>query len=339
MPSAVILMNVPENEQTLAEEASACFAGGEDDQAIALLMNHLKEYGKTSSSHRPWHLLMDIYQARGDRASFEKLAALFANRFEISPPSWRPIRLSPAPATVMGRNVLVVMGPPSSVGADKRRDFLAASREQGFCRLDLSRLELPRDPGAFETEVGILLSLFDRMTRLRLKVMLMGDGQLMQGLREGVESARWEEGPLRAAWTLLLALLQWRGLKAEFDQRAMTFADRFDRFPPGYEDDAVLALDEPAHQDDAHPNQWTEADVRQHCEELRQDGATRGSARLDLSKVFRMDYPSAMVLSGFLAKEGMDARRVELDHASEMLIALFDATGVSPQVTYTNRGR
>lgn len=339
MPSAVLLMNVPENEQTLAEEAAASFAGGEDEQAIAMLMGHLKEHGKVSSSHRPWHLLMDIYQAHGDRASFEKLAALFAGRFETSPPSWRPMTPPSPAASIVGRNVLVVMGAPSGMSADKRRDFLTASKEQGFCRLDLSRLDLPTEPEAFEAEVNTLLQLFDRMTRLRLKVMLMGDGQLLQALRDGVEGGRWEDRALLAAWTLLLALLQWRGVRPEFDQRAQAFADRFDRFPPGYEDDAVLALDEPARKDDDRPHQWNESDVERHCEDLRQEYETRGAGRLDLSRVFRMSYPAAMALSSFLVKAGLDPRRVELVRASEMLIALFDATGVSPQVTYINRGR
>lgn len=338
MPSADLTMTLPQIEQSLAEEAAARFADREDDAAISLLMAHLKEHGKASASHRPWQLLMDIYQARADQASFEKLASMFAGRFNTSPPSWRRTGSS-RPAQGLGRNVLIVTGLPSGISAEKRRDFLASSRDQAFCRLDLSRLDLPSDPDAFAIEAEILLSLLDRMTRLRLKVMLMGEGQTTQVLRQAVDNAQWPDAALQAAWRLLLVLMQWRGQHVEFDQRAMAFADRFDLSPPGYEEDAVLALDSPGQGDDQQIDVLDEAGMQAQCENLRLQYEQRGSAQWDLGKIFRITYPAAMALSACLVRAGFDPRRVEFSHPSEMVVALFDTTGVSPQVNYTGRGR
>lgn len=326
-----------EIEQALAEEAAARFADHEDDEAISLLLGHLKEHGKGSDSHRPWHMLMDIYQARDDHPSFEKLASMFAGRFDTSPPSWRrpPAKIQ----QTLGRNVLIVSGPPSKISPEKRRDFLAAARTQGFCRLDISRMEMPEEGDAFTQEAAALMSLLDRMTRLRIKVMLMGDGQLIQTLRQGLDAKKWSDEALQGAWRLLLLLLQWRGVKEEFEQRAMAFADQFDLSPSGYEDDAVLALDTPSKEAVEENDTLDETAMLIRCEALPGQYQAVGAAFLDLDRVFRVTYPAAVALSGFLVNTGFDPRRMEIRRPTEMMVALFDSTGVSSQVTYAQRAR
>jgi hypothetical protein len=327
-------------EQAMAEEAASRFADQDDEEAISLLMGHLKNHGKVSASQRPWRLLMDIYQAKEDKASFEQLASMFTERFHTSPPSWRNLVGAVKPPQGLGRNVLVVQGFPSAIHPEKRRDFLNASRDQGFCRLDLSRLEWPDPAAGLPNELDILNGLLGRMTRLRLKVMLMGDGALIQHLRQSVDEKRWSGDALRGAWQLLLLLLQWRGQQEEFERRAMAFADTFDSSPLGYETDAVLAMDEPtAPAQEGTPAVWDETRAQQEVNALRQQYESRGVARLDLAKVLRITYPAALAMSATLAKLGFDARRVEVHNPSEMLVALFDATGVTPQVAYMGRGR
>jgi hypothetical protein len=329
----------PDTEQALAEEAAARFADQEDDEAISLLMGHLKEHGKNSLSHRPWQMLMDIYQARKEQASFEKLASMFAGRFNTSPPSWRrPKAVSHPPQQSLGRNVLIISGQPSKISPDKRRDFLAAARAQGFCRLDISRMELT-EASDFIGEAQALSGLLDRMTRLRLKVMLMGDGQLIQILRQSIDAQKGEEAALRQSWLLLLVFLQWRGNQDEFELRAMAFADRFDLSPPGYEADAVLALDSPDKEDSVEEEILDEAGMQARCASLAAQYQKNGSTFLDFEKVFRVTYPAAMALSAFLVSAGFDSRRMEIRRPSEMLVALFDSTGVSSQVSYAGRGR
>lgn len=334
-------MSDQDNEKIVAEEAAIRFADRDDEEAINLLMGHLKgPQGRGSPSQRPWRLLMDIYQAKEDKASFEKAASMFTERFHTSPPSWRDLKVA-KPAPVIGRNVLILSGFPSAIHPEKWRDFLNASRDQKFCRLDLSRLELPEaNSENLVHELRLLTELLGRMTRLRLKVMLMGDGELMQRLRQGVDDRRWQGEVLQQAWLLLLILLQWRGQQEEFEQRAMDFVDAFECSPLGYEADAALAMDEPSTQTPAHETAvWDEALAQGQVDALRQQYESKGVAKLDLSKVLRITYPAALAMAASLSRLGFDARRVEFLSPSEMLVALFDATGVSPQVSYMGRHR
>lgn len=59
---------------------------GQDDAAIELLSSRLGE--RDAASGLPYLKLMELYQRRADRTSFDRVAARFSQQFRARPPSW-----------------------------------------------------------------------------------------------------------------------------------------------------------------------------------------------------------------------------------------------------------
>lgn len=317
--------NQPDSE--IIREAASLFAADEWDQAVDLLLDHLSAK-RQSAAQRTWFLLLDIYQARADRPSFERLAAAYAARFGISPPSWHSLGQS---GSAQVHNIMVLDGSPQEISSAKVRDFVAAGRTAGFVRLDISRAVWSFQPLGFCSQADPLLDLLSRLTRHRLRVVLMGEDALFRDLRQIVARAQWPEVPLRSAWMLLLSLLQWRGLEEEFNRSALAFADRFGMSSPGYESSAVLA----ALPDDSNPSQPASIPVIDQVlmgtllKRMEKDYRSSGAAVIDFSDVTRVTWPAAVDLATNLATAGYDPSRIRLRNPSEMILVLLELTGVT----------
>ncbi|UXH76415.1 hypothetical protein [Roseateles amylovorans] len=59
---------------------------GQDDAAIELLSGRLGE--RAAASGLPYLKLMELYQRRGDRDAYDRIASRFAQHFQARPPSW-----------------------------------------------------------------------------------------------------------------------------------------------------------------------------------------------------------------------------------------------------------
>lgn len=59
---------------------------GQDDAAIELLSSRLGE--RDAASGLPYLKLMELYQRRADRASFDRVASRFSQQFRARPPAW-----------------------------------------------------------------------------------------------------------------------------------------------------------------------------------------------------------------------------------------------------------
>lgn len=330
MPADPPSMN--ERQRALREEAAVCFAAGDTEEASERLLQELKAYPNDTPAPL-WTMLLEIYQAKGERASFEKLADLFARRFEVSPPSWRS-QAAPRPAPRAGRNAMVVEGLPASIREEKWRDFLASSKAAGFGRLDISRAVWPHAPVQFATEAEAFLDLANRITRAGFRLLLMGDGPLRDRLDEVLREASWPAAPLRLAWLLQLTLLQWRGQREAYDRLAMEFAPRFQMAPPGFEVAAVLA-------DDTHDQPAAKAkgivdkpEMETLFAPIAAEYKLHGRVEWDVSGFGRVTFAAATTLFERLLALGVGVGMLRVLGAPEMLVALFDATGVSSRVVY-----
>jgi len=70
----------------LEQQAEFCVALSQDDEAIALLQDHVRSTG--GSSVLPYLKLLEIYKRRGDQSSYAALRSAFSQRFGAAPPSW-----------------------------------------------------------------------------------------------------------------------------------------------------------------------------------------------------------------------------------------------------------
>jgi len=68
----------------LLEEAAILYANGQAEQAVSVLLQALED--PTTASLRPlaWIMLLDLYQATGDKPAFEEAALAYAAQFEAS---------------------------------------------------------------------------------------------------------------------------------------------------------------------------------------------------------------------------------------------------------------
>ena len=322
------------HDDAIQEEAAMLFAAGEKENAINALLDYLEKNPKTSGAD-VWLVLMEVYQSVHDYASFERLAGIYAQRFQSSPPSWREVD-HPRSGPVFSRNVLVLEGAPRDVSADRWRDFLASAKEVGVCRLDVSRVRLPDGPAEFEKDAQALLQLMDRLNRQQVRILLMGDGALREVLQKQIQI--WPIGSTKkVAVELLLGFLQWRGLEDEFQVLAMQYMDDFDRSPPGYEIAYVLAENDPTPETDSPVRVLDETGLAQFEQEWLDAYRRLGKVEMDWSTFDRVTYPAALALATFIDEQGLGRARLIMKGASRLIRTLFDLTGVSDLVTYSKR--
>ena len=329
-----------------AGEAAALFASDETKQAIDLLVTHLNK----TSGRAPaeiWFMLMDAYQALNQQAAFEKSAALFAQCFKTSPPSWEPALASSKPQNVMGRNVLIVEGLPSMVHAEKLKDFVAASRETKQAKLDLSRARLDEDGDRRSTDLQMLLALMRRLRRYQVQTLLMGENQLVEVLRTVIQKDLVAVHP-DLYWELLLEFLQWRGQEDAFDDLALAYARRFGKSAPGYDPEGVVAhapddVSAPTHVPaDATlvPSEVIEdREMDRLCADIQSVFRKETSVRLNFHGVRRVTFDAGLALASCLSALDLNPAQVVVASPSQLVIGLFDITGVSGLVRYEKRRR
>lgn len=317
--------------QSILDEAAIIWAAGEEDSAIDMLISFLSQ-AEGGSHPRPWHMLLDIYQALGQQEKYEKLAGIFAERFQASPPSWTEV--DPGVGLAGGRNLLVIEGGSASQLSGRSRDFLAASREKKQCVIDISRM------GMEGTTLDGMAALYELMSILRkrkIAATLMGEGHAIAWLRKKIAAGRGlESSPATPYWMLLLEILQWRGLKAEFEELSLEYTIAAEISGPGWEASGVMkggdsglgAASQGERAGAIIPEAViTDAGIQVLREAMRLAISETGSAKIDFSQVKRMEFSSAGSFSNLLAELGGSAREIALICPSELIIALGDVVG------------
>jgi hypothetical protein len=326
------------------EEAAALYAAGRSRDAANVLTSELNNK-KGACPQALWYMLMDIYQATGQHAAFEKLAMFFAKVFNTSPPSWEEIAVQ---QVGFGRNVLIVEGAARDIHPEKVRDFLQAGKSLKQARLDLSRAKLDGTVDDPMISVRRLIDILPRIRRQKISVFLMGETQMMTDIRARL---RTPDGENDALWLLLFELMQWRGQEESFEDLAVEYAQRFDRCAPGYELDGAIAL-APEELAPVSETRWTESgdtltpphtiaetDTQTLLDKLEDVLARNGSIRLDVSQVKLIEYDAAVALGRFLGVAGNPRENVIISRPSELVRVLLDIVGATQLVSIEPRRR
>ena len=326
------------------EQAAALFAMGEHKRAIDVLVGHLN-HTAGNAPRAFWFMLMDAYEALGQQEAFEKSAYFFADFFKTSPPSWEGAALAPSTTGPVGRNVLVLDGSPSQAHPDKLKDFVAAAREAGRAKLDMSRTRLDDDHVQRTDDLRSLLDLMRRLRRRQVKVVLMGETPTVEILRQVIQ----HDVPVPSQvlyWDLLLEFMQWRGQEQQYEDLAIRFAARFGRSAPGFEPTGVVAEAPtetapmepasghvpPAVLDDTAMEAW--------CQGLETSLPAPGEVeRLDFRRVRHISFSAAGVFADRLRQWDLPNTSWVVAQPSELVWTLFDITGVAGQVSLEPRRR
>lgn len=353
-------MNTLSADDRIRHEAALAYANGDTRKAISLLIQRINDTNGHCSA-QVWLCILDVYQAQQQQAAYEKLAVFFSNRFHYSPPAWDQTQQTKPKQTGQWRNALIIEGSPMDIREDKVRDFVRASREAGESRLDISRMRLDANETVAQQEMRKLLNIMERLRRVQCPTMFMGDAELLQTLRQrtkadpGMEETHDSTGTdvqitddRRIYWMLLFEVLQWRGLEDEFDQNAMTFAEKYAFCPVGFDRTMAIAV-APTMSEPVSSNMdlmgfegdETVLDAAPLLEYAQSRWDKGQQAEFQFMKVNRVGTDVAQSLAALLQAQthpdGIEPKDTVFYDVNEIVASLFEATGVSAFATLQYR--
>lgn len=351
----------PLNDQLdlqLKHEAALLHADGEARQAVSLLINRINETRGYCGAWI-WLLVLDLYRVSNSQAPYEKLALHFSQQTGLQAPAWETQEAGPPTTSQKGgvswRSALILEGSPLAVDDEKIRDWVAASKETGVSRLDLSRMRLDPNEDVARKEAERLLSAMRRLRRTGTKVMLMGETELAGRVDRRIEGGGQAMDLETPWWELRMELHQWRGEETAFDALVDAYAERFSHCPVDYDPNGAVAVapgDTEAQMEnkveDILETPFQVPDAHAMLEWIARHWDQKKDARISLRKCGRMSSGAARELVQFLlARHGIGApgtesqatggnRLIFLD-CSPLMAALLEATGVASYATVEDR--
>lgn len=341
-------ISIPEG-MGIRGEVAALFSHGHLDKAADVIIQHLnKEAGAASAN--VWYLLMDLYQIRDMQNHFEKTAKMFASVFKTSPPSWESLNANDESGEqiILGRQVLIVEGFPSQISEEKRKDFVMAARTHKMARLDLSRARLDEEDKKRVDDLAILLEVMIKLRKFRVKVILMGENQLVEYLRMAVQA---NEGIFGESiyWNTLLEFLQWRGQQESFETLAIAYAQRFGESAPEYEPDGMIATAPRERKEVVDiqekkgcwilPEQVNDLVLNQMIEKMVQKNLMGESIDFSWANVKQASYEVAVELNQKMMQANIPAHQINFSNVNELFMALFEITGLTHMATIRQKKR
>ena len=212
---------------TRFEQAARLKSEGQTEQACRMLeaaMQAGEDFGKDTEP--AWSLLLDLYQATGQRQAFETRALEFATRFEKSPPAWVEQKAAGATAAA-GKLVSASLAGTLNARVEEPLKQVLRVCAKAPVRIDLTRIADADDKGC-----ALLLAALDTCRKTKGQCLLAGAGHLAELL-----AARTQPGVRdnEHAWLLLLELYQRLGREAAFEDAAVAYAVSFEVSPPSWE--------------------------------------------------------------------------------------------------------
>jgi anti-anti-sigma regulatory factor len=310
------------------------FASGKVGETAALLNRYLLDHPENRDP-QPWYMLFDLYEASGQMDPFEDAAVDFAVRFERSPPTWAPrTQLQQAAQTNLPQmNFGATFGP---VDRPRLQRFMENSAEQSMVRVDMARAPVPDDEYA-----RVML---DCLTALQVKgkaVVLIGGDKLI----EQMEGLRRQDGLSELGWLLLLTLLQLSGRQADFEDRAVDYAVRFEVSPPSYTRPKAPpeAKQHPAH---AEASGFSfplvgviDAGAEYQLSSLKHFAGDKPRVEIDLSQVARIDFACIGLLLDTLIQINAADHKILFKEGNELVNVLLTIVGAGQFAAIVGRTR
>lgn len=329
-------MNTKNVDQNIRHEAALLYANGDSRGAIALLTKRIN-LSNGYCDTRIWLMLLETYQILGQHEAYEKIAVHFSNRFNFSPPAWdNDAVLKNEKTGGQWRNALVIDGAPTQINEDKRRDFLRASKELGSSRFDLSRMKLSDDPEKIKLELARLLEIMERLRKIKVPTLFMGETEISRFLEEKIEHLKQGVPHVedQVYWNVFFEILQWRGEENKHDQLLLDFMDAYQFCPVSFDPNECIAIAprvEEEHKtiDDEFSLPEVAGQVQDLFDFIQQQWDKNMPAEIIMSHVKRISSDAARELALFLQNQtDHPSSDVVFLDTSELISALFETTGV-----------
>jgi ABC-type transporter Mla MlaB component len=322
-----------EGSGSAIDEAAILFANGLIEPAEAGLRSAIHSDSLGDAAQRAWLMLFELFQQRGDKASFDNLTIEYVLRFESSPPAWldyqddagtvsagktadgAPIVRLPE---VVDANVVKVLEQLKNYSAQHQALTLDAS---GVREVDLVGAEL-------------LLRVINAFKRASHELLVLGADQLITPLRAAVEPGRRDHSD--AAWMLLLEVFRLLHRQHDFEETGIQYCITYEVSPPSWEPPppslktrAATPADKPVEADDGM--QWR-GTVRANGEpqfgRLLTAAKTEKRIPIDCTYLKRVEFSTATALLSLLTKLRQGGVSVEFRNVNHLIAALFSLLGV-----------
>ena len=340
------------SSSSLAEEIATLFSEGEQTTAIKIITDHLNE-NKGNVDKRFWYMLMDGHQVSGNRQAFEKVALAFSHKFETSSPSWFSNATEEKPVTMMaGKNIIILESIFKITQTERFKDFLKASREEKFCRINVSQCKFEMcEPAALKA----LHKLFKDLRKYEVKAVLMGDNNLINFCKSYINPLS-ENKSLKPEflaieellWLLYLEVLQWKGRQEDFENVALDYAMKFEVSPPGWEDNGVMKIEAVAEKSENESQYLAEKvlnsnNIQSLLDIIKLKFETSEKCQIDFGHVERIDFSSAGSISFFIqelwSEDKFNNKKVILQYPNEIILTLLEMVGATEFIEIIPRKR
>lgn len=322
-----------EGSGSAIEEAAILFANGLIEPAEAGLRAAIHSDALGDAAQRAWLMLFELFQQRGDKASFDNLTIEYVLRFESSPPAWIDYKDEATAASagktadgapivrlpdVVDANVVKVLEQLKNHSVQHQSLTLDTS---GVREIDLVGAEL-------------LLRVLNAFKRASHELMVLGADQLITPLRAAVEPGRRDQSD--AAWMLLLEVFRLLNRQHDFEETGIQYCITYEVSPPSWEPPppslktrAATPADKPVEVDDGM--QWR-GTVRGNGEpqfgRLLVEAKTEKRLAVDCTYLKRIEFATATSLLTLLTKLRQGGVTIEFRNVNHLIAALFSLLGV-----------
>jgi anti-anti-sigma regulatory factor len=319
-----------------AQEAAVLYAGNHAAAAIALLKGEITEPAGRNN-RQAWLVLFDLYQIGPNRPEFDALSALFAARFEQSPPAWNDgvdATGDPRRPQSRERKDFFALKPAADGTLAGEIDKLAAFAEaHGTVRLDVSKVA-----AITAGEATLLASALATLRGRQVPMWFNHLASLEKVLRSAFnERATVDQRPF---WLLLFELYVLQGKDIEFEELGLEYAVAFESSPPGWQVyvnsvSAAAARATPATAAPAPEAGFelkgvlTATTSANLIAELNNHAAPRTEVTVDMGRVMRIDFAFTGAFFDVVKAIHLAGKRVILANLSELNAALLEAVGVN----------
>jgi len=322
-----------EGSGSAIEEAAILFANGLIEPAEAGLRAAIHSDALGDAAQRAWLMLFELFQQRGDKASFDNLTIEYVLRFESSPPAWIDYK-DEATAVSAGKTAegAPIVRLPDVVDANVVKvleQLKNHSVQHQSLTLDTSGVREIDLVGA-----ELLLRVINAFKRASHELMVLGADQLITPLRAAVEPGRRDQSD--AAWMLLLEVFRLLNRQHDFEETGIQYCITYEVSPPSWEPPppslktrAATPADRPVEVDDGM--QWR-GTVRGNGEpqfgRLLVEAKTEKRLAVDCIYLKRIEFATATSLLTLLTKLRQGGVTIEFRNVNHLIAALFSLLGV-----------
>ena len=324
------------------EEAAILFANGQTDLIEPVLLNAIAEDAPGNALLTVWGMLFDLYQVKGQRDLFENLSLEFANKFEMSPPTWREGGSAETGQAAVARNSTI----PSIAFPAKLDAGIVKQLERIKNLAEMSpvlKLEFARVTQVDPVGCGLLLNILKRLQKSSHKLILVGAPELAEKIQAILQVGRRDE--TEAPWLLLLEVLRLLNRESDFEERSIDYCITFEVSPPAFvspQDKVTTDHEESAAADETSSDHFMmPVLIDANSDTLGQNIAayahTHDPVILDCSHLTRMDFNAAGRLFGDLMPLIGSGKTVELHSPNHFIVALCNVMGMTNSVRIVPR--